>query len=317
MSTDHRIEAFLESLMAERGAAANTVAAYRRDLDQFMAHAKQKKWRTNSLKRQQIEAYLSHLSQSGLSASSTARKLSCLRQFFRFLYTDGHRTDNPAATIGTPKKGRRLPKCLSGEQVDGLLEAARAMPGPEGARLVALLEMLYASGLRVSELVTLRLGHIRKNKSGPLGYEPFLVVLGKGSKERLAPLNLRAIEALDAYLQQREAFLGEKEKSPWLFPSSSADGHLTRQRFGQLLKELAIRANIDPESVSPHVIRHAFASHLLEGGADLRVIQELLGHADISTTQIYTHIASEHLKSLVEQGHPLAKAGRMQGSSQG
>lgn len=295
--------------MAERGAAVNTVAAYRRDLNQFLAHAKAKKWRINSLKRKELESYLTSLSQSGMASTSMARKLSCLKQFFRFLYTDGHRKDNPAATIETPKKGRRLPKYLTSEQVTQLLQTAQNKEGPEGLRLIALLEILYASGLRVSELVTLRLSHIRKNKNGPYGYEPFLVIIGKGSKERLAPLNSRALEALNTYMPYRDAFIRENDKSPWLFPSSSREGHLTRQRFGQLLKELAIEAHIDPELLSPHVIRHAFASHLLEGGADLRVIQELLGHADISTTQIYTHVAGEHLKSLVQHGHPLARAG--------
>ncbi len=303
---DHRIDAFIESLLAERGASANTVTAYRRDLVQFLAFLRDQKWRLDRLSRRQVEAYVAHLHQSGLATASLARKLSAIKQFLAFLQSDGERADNPAATIATPKQGRQLPKCLDAEEIERLLITAHHMEGAEGARLKALLEILYASGLRVSELVSLRLSHLRKNARQPYGYEPYLIVSGKGDKERLAPLNSRAVQAIVDYLPQRAAFIKAGGSSAWLFPSTGVGGHLTRQRFGQLLKDLALKAGLDPAALSPHVVRHAFATHLLEGGADLRVIQELLGHADISTTQIYTHVAGARLQELVETAHPLS-----------
>lgn len=302
---DYLAESFLEMLMAERGASVNTVDAYRRDLQQFYAHAARRKWAIESVTRQQIEAFMVHLSKANMSPASAARKLSCLKQFFKFLYSDGHRADNPAATIASPSAGRSLPSVLSSQDIAALLKAARECEDANGIRMLALIEMLYASGLRVSELVTLKLSHIQKNPTKPHGLEEFLLIKGKGGKERLVPLNGSAIAALAAYLAQRAEFT-KGESSPWLFASNSAEGHLTRQRFGQLLKELALQAGLDPSRISPHTLRHSFATHLLAGGADLRIIQELLGHADISTTQIYTHISHEHLQELVETHHPLS-----------
>jgi len=300
----HLIESFLENMAAERGAAQNTLAAYRRDLEQFAASFQRRKKDFLSVDTALIETALKQLSASGQSARSVARKLSAIRQFYRFLYSEKIRVDDPTTSLEAPSLPRSLPKTLQREDIEALIVAAKAK---SDVRLVALLEMLYASGLRVSELVTLKLSQMMpvsdKRMRGRAG---FITVRGKGSKERMVPLHAGAIEALQDYLVFRKEKLGDKE-SPWLFPSSGKEGYLTRQRFGQLLKVLAIEANIDPEKVSPHALRHSFASHLLGGGADLRVIQELLGHADISTTQIYTHVQGERLAKLVEQHHPLAK----------
>lgn len=294
-------------LMAERGAAKNTIDAYRRDLLDFAAYAKRKKWALETLTRTELETYIAHLSKQGLAASTASRRTSSLKQFFRFMQQDGMRADDPAAMLATPKKARSLPKYLTEQEVEKLFDALESSDTIKTMRLRALLETLYASGLRVSELVTLKLNHLRKNPAAEYGYEPFLIVSGKGNKERFVPLNAPALKALTEYLEIRAAFVKSDKASPHLFPSSSKEGHVTRQRFGQMLKELALDAGLDPAKVSPHVLRHAFASHLLEGGADLRVIQELLGHADISTTQIYTHLTQARLHKLVEEKHPLAQ----------
>lgn len=301
-------EDFLEMLASERGAAANTIAAYRRDLEQFGAFLSRRKLQVENLSRADIETYLASLSRAHMAATTQARKLSCLKQFFTFLYQEKIRSDNPASTVSAPKKARSLPDVLSLKDIAALLKTAESQSdSAEGARLHALIEILYASGLRVSELVTLKLSHLQKSRNTASGYEEFLHVKGKGGKERIAPLNTRALHALLTYLPHRPAFLREGESSAFLFPTHSAEGHITRQRFGQLLKGLAIHAGLDPASLSPHTLRHSFATHLLSGGADLRVIQELLGHADISTTQIYTHVSTDRLESLVKNHHPLAK----------
>lgn len=298
------IEAFLEMMAAERGAARNTLEAYQRDLQQFEAYVARVQKDLNTLLRQDIEAYAVQLSKEKLATTTISRKLSAIKQFYAFAYQEKFREDNPAATIAIPKKARHLPNVLQPDEVDALLVAIDRMSAPDNLRMRALLEVLYASGLRVSELVTLKLSHLQKNPSGPHGYEEFLVVTGKGSKERLVPLSARSIKAVSEYLAVRNQFISGAS-SIWLFPSRGAQGHLTRQRFGQLLKELAMTARLDPERVSPHTIRHSFATHLLSGGADLRVIQELLGHADIGTTQIYTHVTNHRLQELVDQHHPL------------
>ncbi len=299
MSGAALIEAFLDMMSAERGASRNTIAAYRRDLVDFSARNDPKR-----CGREDVKRYLATLASSGLSASSQARKLSALRQFFGFLYSDGMRKDDPTSAIDAPKRTRPLPKVLSREDVETLIETARRKDGTEGQRLVCIVEMLYAAGLRVSELVGLPLAAARA-KNG------FLLVRGKGNKERLAPLGPSAREALDAYLAVRGEFLPESARGRaaerHLFPSRSAEGHLTRGRCHQMLKELALKANIDPDKLSPHVLRHAFATHLVEGGADLRSVQTMLGHADIATTQIYTHVASERLTQVMEAAHPLSR----------
>lgn len=305
----HHIDAFLEMLSAERGAARNTLDAYQRDLKDFAAFLGARSKAIEEAQTMDVREYLESLSAQGLSASTAARRLSAIRQFHGFLYTDGVRTDDPCGAIEGPRRARPLPKTLSVEEVDGLLAAARlaedgrsqeeAVRAYKRARLVCLMEVLYATGLRVSELVGLPL-------SAAKGDGRFLTISGKGGRERLVPLSEAARLAIDEYLPLRVIRLGDTV-SPWLFPSRGRQGHLTRHRFAQLLKELSIAAHLDPARVSPHTLRHAFASHLLANGADLRAVQQMLGHADISTTQIYTHVLDGRLKALVHEHHPLAK----------
>lgn len=280
-------------MAAERGASANTIAAYRRDLEGLEAALSAK---FDKCTQKQLERAIGKLG-AELSPRSLARKISSFRQFFGFLQEEGARADNPAARIPLPKQPKSLPKFLSAQEVKQLLETVAAEDSNASVRLYALIALLFATGLRVSELVTLKLAAVdRMVKSG----EPLLQVRGKGNKERLVPVNPQALAALKAYLDLREG------KSPWLFPSRSKEGHLTRQNFALLLKEAALKAGLDPDKVSPHVLRHSFATHLLSGGADLRLIQQLLGHSDITTTEIYTHLKPEKMKSLVEKHHPLA-----------
>ena len=297
----HLIEAFLDMMSAERGSSINTLAAYRRDLIDFAGQADLKR-----ADREEVRAFLAGLAASGISPASQARKLSALRQFYGFLYGEGLRTDDPTAAIEAPRAGRPLPKIVSAPDMEALIAAAAADETPEGRRLICIVEMLYGGGLRVSELAGLPL-------SAAKARDGFIRIIGKGNKERLAPLNASAKAALDAYLAVREEFMprGPRRRAlaeRYLFSSRSAEGYLTRRRFHQLLKELALKAGLDPAKVSPHVLRHAFATHLVEGGADLRSVQTLLGHADIGTTQIYTHVARDHLTRVVTRAHPLAKA---------
>lgn len=301
---------FLDMLMAERGAATHTIDAYTRDLSEFLAFLAVKGATAKKATADHLRSFLAGLARKGLAPTSRARKLSAIRQFYRFLLAEGVRKDDPSSAIDSPKLPRPLPKILSLSEVETLLATAQAVcdEAEEGAagrralRLYALLETLYATGLRVSELISLPRNVLASD-------DRVLVIKGKGGRERLVPLNDAARRALAAHLAAVEA--DEKEKgnaSQWLFPSSGGAQHLTRQRFGQELKALAVEAGLEPERVSPHVLRHAFASHLLERGADLRTVQQLLGHADISTTQIYTHVIEERLRRLVEQHHPLAQA---------
>ncbi|HEY1837452.1 MAG TPA: site-specific tyrosine recombinase XerD [Rhizomicrobium sp.] len=301
------IEAFLDMMSAERGASRNTLDAYRRDLLAFDAELARRGAGVRGADREAVRKFLAGFAASGGKASSQARRLSSLRQFYAFAYTEGWRKDDPTTAIDAPRKDKILPKILSQRDIKDLIVAARdqfpdkkASPKPEVNRLVCIVELLYASGLRVSELVSLPLAAAR-TKQG------FLIVRGKGDKERIAPLNRNAKNAIDSYLDVRAEFVGGKE-SKYLFASRGAQGHLTRRRCHQLLKELAVKAGIDPKKLSPHVLRHAFATHLVEGGADLRSVQTMLGHADIATTQIYTHVASDRLKQTVASAHPLARA---------
>ena len=303
------LTAFLEMMAAERGAADNTLEAYRRDLDDFTAFLGRSGKSFELAEPADIGAYLRQLSEAGMAPTSRARRLSAVRQLFKFLSAEGAVAEDPALGFAGPKKGQTIPKILSIAEVDRLIEAARRRTGVtrgrervRALRLYALIEMLYATGLRVTELVTLP-------RSVLAGDGRVLTIKGKGGRERLVPLNQAARAALDAYLNVGRA--GDDDVAPmvatkWLFASRGAEGHLTRQRLGQELKELALEAGLDPERVSPHVLRHAFASHLLDRGADLRSVQQLLGHADISTTQIYTHVLEERLKKLVFEHHPLA-----------
>ncbi|MFN3836276.1 MAG: site-specific tyrosine recombinase XerD [Brevundimonas sp.] len=295
-----QIEAFLEMMAVERDASPHTLAAYGRDL----ADAETALSDAGGLMKadaEAVEAWFADLSRRGLSAATAARRRSSARQFYRFALAEGWRTDDPSRRLDAPKQGRALPKVLTRAEIDALLAAAAARDAAAGVRLVALVEMAYASGLRVSELLGLKVEAVRRDPA-------YLIVRGKGGKERLAPLNTAAREAIKAWLTARDAKRKpEAPDSPWLFPSSGRTGHLTPRRFAQLLDEAALAANLDPARVSPHVLRHAFATHLLEGGADLRVVQTLLGHADIATTQIYTHVATDRLTQVVQQNHPLAR----------
>lgn len=295
-------EAFLEMMAVERAAAANTLKNYGRDLQRFSAYAATRGESLETAGADDIAGWLEMLEAEGLSASTAALKTSALRQFYQFLYAEGYRADNPTASIQRPKTRRPLPKILTPEEVTALFEAAARMSGPKGLRLVAMLEVLYAAGLRVSELVGLKVSALRKG-------ERVIIVRGKGDKERLAPLSRRAVEAVEAYTGVRQEFVGEGKASSWLFPSRGQTGHITAARFAQMLKDLAVEAGVPASKVSPHVLRHAFATHLLEGGADLRSVQQMLGHADITTTQIYTHVAQDRLRELVMTKHPLAKKG--------
>ena len=290
-------------MAAERGAAENTLAAYRRDLEAYAGFLAGKGVLVEAATAQDIRLYLASFDATRAAPSSAARRLSAIRQFYRFLFTEGIRQDDPTVVVDSPRRGRPLPKTLSEEEVDRLLEAAAVAKGADGLRARAMIELLYATGLRVSELVSLPLTACQRDRQ-------FLIVRGKGGRERLVPLSGPACEAVDAYRAVRAAHIPHRGESRWLFPSRGASGHITRQRFGQILKQLALAAGLDPAKVSPHVLRHAFASHLLANGADLRSVQKMLGHADISTTQIYTHVIDARLQSLVADAHPLAGAVR-------
>jgi integrase/recombinase XerD len=305
MSAASLIEVFLDMMSAERGASANTLAAYRRDLLDFHGWLAGRGKDAKRAVRDDVRHYLTGLSAGGIAGSSQARKLSALRQFFGFLYADGIRKDDPTVAVDAPKRGRPLPKILSREDMEKLIAAAAkcAAEDAEGVRLACIVEVLYASGLRVSELATLPLAAVRSR-------DGVILVKGKGGKERLVPLHPRARQAIDDWLKLRDGFLprGDRRRAErFLFPSRGAEGHLTRRRLHQMLKTLALEAGLDPAKLSPHVLRHAFATHLVEGGADLRSVQTMLGHADIATTQIYTHVARDRLAATIASAHPLAR----------
>ncbi|MFP4097758.1 MAG: site-specific tyrosine recombinase XerD [Alphaproteobacteria bacterium] len=313
------VDSFLDMLTTERGAAMNTRQAYWRDLADVSLFLRESKGiEINKASTDDLKDYLKDLNSKAntkgtnkgkVAVRTVARRLSALRQFFRYLVSEGTREDDPTSTIESPKQGRSLPKTLSEEEVDSLIKTAGSKNTAESIRLVCLIEMLYATGLRVSELVGLPLSAIGKNSD-------HLIVEGKSGRERMVPLSSSAQNALKKYLEVRKQHVNQNGNSvpisqeKWLFPSkTSVSGHLTRQRFAQLLKDLAKEAKIDDGRVSPHVLRHAFATHLLNNGADLRSVQKMLGHADIATTQIYTHILDEDVKKTVEDKHPLSKTG--------
>jgi integrase/recombinase XerD len=303
MSGLHLVDAFLEMMSAERNAARNTIEAYRRDLGDYSHFLAGRGVSAMTAQREDVVAYLASLDAQGLAASSAARRLSALRQFHKFLCSDQIRADDPTRIVASPRTRRPLPGVLSVAEVDRLLVTAESEANAEAApqkseaalRLYVLLELLYATGMRVSELVSLRRAAVMRDAS-------FLTITGKGNKERVVPVNDRARDAV-------KAWLAVLPPGPWLFPAGGEEGYLSRQAFARDLKGLAGRAGISAARVAPHVLRHAFASHLLQGGADLRVVQTLLGHADIATTQIYTHVLDEKLRTLVETHHPLADKG--------
>ncbi len=303
----HHVEAFLEMMSAERGAAANTLTSYGRDLADYAGYLQRRGSNFVRAGTEEVRGYMSDLDDRGFAARSAARRLSAIRQFHRFLFTEGVRGDDPSGTIEGPRQPARLPGVLSEAEVETLIETARragerddigSLARVRAKRTHALIEMLYATGLRVSELVGLKAAAIRQDAR-------YFTIRGKGGHERIVPLTDKARAATAGYLAERAAVGGMD--SPWLFPSFGESGHLTRQAFARDLKALAISVGIAAAKVSPHVLRHAFASHLLQNGADLRVVQQLLGHADISTTQIYTHVLQERLRALVVEHHPLAK----------
>ena len=303
---------YLTAISAERGAARNTVDAYRRDLDHFGHFIASNGLKMSQLSTSNVKTYLTGLAKNDYSASSRSRRLSAVRQFLKFLVAEGVLNDNPADGIASPKKQKALPKLLSVDEVDRLIETAqqriRGAIGKEryrALRLYCLMGLLYATGMRVSELVSLPTTVLK-------GDRRLLTITGKGGRERQVPLNQAAQAALDQFLQATETeeqISSLKSRKKWLFPANSQEGFLPRQHFARELKELAIESGLDPDRVSPHVLRHAFASHLLDRGADLRAVQKLLGHADISTTEIYTHVLEERLKAVVFEHHPLARSG--------
>lgn len=295
--TTPQIEAFLEMMAVERDASPHTLSAYGRDL----ADADGATGGLLTADSEAVESWFADLSRRGLSAATAARRRSAVRQFYRFALSEGWRADDPSRRLDAPKQGRPLPKTLTRDEIERLIAAVAAREGAAGPRLLALIELSYASGLRVSELLALKVEAVRRDPT-------HLIVRGKGGKERLAPLNEAARTAVRLWLEARDA--ARKPDTPdsaWLFPSFGASGHLTPRRFAQMLDQAAVDAGIDASRVSPHVLRHAFATHLLEGGADLRVVQTLLGHADIATTQIYTHVATDRLSAVVHSKHPLAR----------
>jgi integrase/recombinase XerD len=307
-----QVESFLEMMSAERGAATNTLQSYERDLEDARSFLNDRSVRLTEATPDDLRAYLGHLAKQGFAASSQARRLSALRQFFKFLYGEGLRGDDPTGILDAPKKGRSLPKTLSVDDVTRLIARAEAEAAEPGGnplmkrRMHLLVELLYATGMRVSELVSLPASVLAQTGR-------FLVVKGKGNKERLVPLSRAAVSALEIYGEALAAEIGDDPAAGgFLFPAQSKDGFLARQVFARDLKALAGRAGIRASTLSPHVLRHAFASHLLQNGADLRAVQELLGHSDISTTQIYTHVLEERLHQLVQTHHPLAKQAKKQ-----
>ncbi|MCL3882600.1 site-specific tyrosine recombinase XerD [Marivita sp. GX14005] len=307
MKDAHLVSGFLEAQAAERGAANNTQLAYARDLSDFSAWLAHSKSDLATAQKADVEAYLVHCDAQGLAKSTRARRLSAIKQLYRFCFEEGLRADNPAVQISGPGRDKRLPKTVSTEEVDRLLDAARAHGRSAADRLrnACLMELLYATGMRVSELVSLPL-------SAAKGDPRMLLIRGKGGKERMVPLSPPARMALREWLAQRmadedAARMAGKPESGFLFPSRGKSGHLTRHAFYILIKDLAVRAGVSPDKVTPHTLRHAFATHLLANGADLRAIQTFLGHADVSTTEIYTHVLEERLRELVLDHHPLAK----------
>ena len=305
MLDNRRIEAFLDTLRAERGAADNTIEAYRRDLEDASSFLRANRSSLIDAGERDLAAFVRDLHERGMSAATVSRRLSALRRFFRFQLGDNERKDNPTSRLDGPATRREPPDVLSREEMSRLIEAAQG-PAPSDLRTICLIELLYGAGLRASECCDLPLSAL------PAPGATVLIVRGKGDKERITPLGKPALVALKNYLAVRDQFLPKSAvrstAQRYVFPSRGSTGRITRRRLGQILEDLAMKAGIAVERVTPHALRHAFATHLLSGGADLRAVQLLLGHADISTTQIYTHVVTDELRDLLEAAHPLAKA---------
>jgi integrase/recombinase XerD len=296
---DNLIQAFLEMMVAERGAGSNTIDGYRRDLENFSSFLSGKKVSLRDGKTEDIKKYIKMLVDNDMARKTVARHLSSIREFYKFLYSEGAVKKNPAIAIDGAKSAKPLPKCLSLREIERILEVCNIKPDAHKIRAKAILEILYAGGMRISEALSIEL-------SAAIRCEKFLIVKGKGDKERIVPVGENALIAINNYLVYRDYFLTKGRKSKWLFPSRSKMGYLTRDGFFKMLKKLAIEAGIEPKKVSPHVLRHSFATHLINNNADLRTVQEMLGHSDITTTEIYTHVADEKLKDLVDNNHPLS-----------
>ena len=295
------VENFLEVLASEKGLSKNTLYSYKIDLDQFINFIKKKNIKTREFKDEDIKEFISTFRSKGYEKSTVSRKISSLTHFFNFLLDEKEIEINPLSNFEIPKQTKKLPIILSNKHIDKILEFTKQDQSTKGIRLYTMIEILYATGIRISELVEMKMSSIYEDKN-------FLLVSGKGNKERLVPISKKTRETLDKYLTVRSHFISEKIKSIWLFPSKqSSVGHITRQRFNQLLNELNLEADLGIKSISPHKLRHAFATHLLENGMDLRSLQQILGHADISTTQIYTHVLKERLKEIIKDNHPLSK----------
>ena len=295
------VENFLEVLASEKGLSKNTLYSYKIDLDQFIKFIKKKNIKTKEFTDRDIKEFISNFKNKGYEKSTVSRKISSLTHFFNFLLDEKEIDSNPLSNFEIPKQSKKLPIILSNKHIDKILEFTKQDHSAKGIRLYAMIEILYATGIRISELVEMKLSSIYEDKN-------FLLVSGKGNKERLVPISKKTRETLDKYLTIRSHFVSEKINSIWLFPSKqSSVGHITRQRFNQLLNELNLRADLRIKNISPHKLRHAFATHLLENGMDLRSLQQILGHADISTTQIYTHVLKERLKEIIKDNHPLSK----------
>lgn len=304
--TENLIEQFLDKISAEDGLSKNSVTSYKNDLDLFEKYLLSKKSTIRKAQEADLKKYLQNLHSDEFKNSSISRKISCFKSFYKFLNDEGLLSQNPTKNLETPKQAMNLPKMLSEDEVEKLFSVFKNAESKKEIRLRAMLEILYSSGLRVSELVSLELSSIQKEGNS---FKDYLIVKGKGNKERIAVLNDSSLKALKEYLISRNS--SEEKNSKWLFVGKSLkekkDVHITRQAFNKALKEIANAAGIDQERVHPHVLRHSFATHLLNRGADLRVLQELLGHSDISTTQIYTHVLDSKLKDLVFKNHPLSK----------
>jgi len=295
------VENFLEILASEKGLSKNTLSSYKIDLDQFVDFIQKKNVKTIESREKEIKEFINTFRQRGYEKSTISRKISSLTHFFNFLLEENEIKTNPFKNFQVPKQKKKLPIILSSKHIDKILEFTKLDQSIAGVRLYTMIEILYATGIRVSELVEMKLSSVYEDKN-------FLLVAGKGNKERLVPISNKTRETLDKYLSIRGNFFNDKNNSEWLFPSKrSSMGHITRQRFNQLLKQLNIEANIGIKSISPHKLRHAFATHLLENGMDLRSLQQILGHSDISTTQIYTHVLKERLKEIIKDNHPLSK----------
>ena len=295
------VENFLEVLASEKGLSKNTLYSYKIDLDQFINFIQKQNIKNREFKEKDIKEFIGTFRNKGYEKSTVSRKISSLTHFFNFLLDEREIEINPLSNFEAPKQKKKLPIILSNQHIDKILEFTKQDQSEAGIRLYTMIEILYATGIRISELVEMKLSSIYENKN-------FLLITGKGNKERLVPISKKTRETLNKYLTIRDYFISDKNNSIWMFPSKqSSIGHITRQRFNQLLNQLNSQANLGIKRISPHKLRHAFATHLLENGMDLRSLQQILGHADISTTQIYTHVLKERLKEIIKDNHPLSK----------